>query len=97
MTRDVAPRLGFLKPSLIHSTFIPSLQGAQHKMSGSDPQSSIYLTDNPEQIKTKVISKYSIFNNYYNLISRLATAMGGFQVFIWLVHISHYSLLYISL
>ena len=26
MTRDVAPRLGFLKPSLIHSKFFPALQ-----------------------------------------------------------------------
>ena len=26
MTRDVAPRLGYLKPALIHSTFFPALQ-----------------------------------------------------------------------
>lgn len=58
MTRDIAPRLGYHKPSLIHSTFIPSLQGAQTKMSGSDPNSSIYLTDTPKQIKTK-INKYA--------------------------------------
>ena len=54
MTRDVAPRLGYQKPALIHSTFIPSLLGAQTKMSGSDPNSSIYLTDTPKQIKNKV-------------------------------------------
>ena len=54
MTRDVAPRLGYQKPALIHSTFIPSLQGAQTKMSGSDPNTSIYLTDTPKQIKSKV-------------------------------------------
>lgn len=28
MTRDVAPRLGFTKPALIHSKFFPPLQGA---------------------------------------------------------------------
>lgn len=57
MTRDVAPRLGFPKPALIHSTFIPALQGAQTKMSGSDPNSSVYLTDSPDEIAHKI-------NNY---------------------------------
>jgi tryptophanyl-tRNA synthetase len=33
LTRDVAPRLGFLKPSLIHSKFFPSLLGPKTKMS----------------------------------------------------------------
>ena len=28
MTRDVAPRVGFPKPALLHSTFFPALQGA---------------------------------------------------------------------
>ena len=59
MTRDVAPVLKFRKPALIHSTFIPSLQGAQTKMSASDENSSIYLTDTPKQIKNKVQSARS--------------------------------------
>jgi tryptophanyl-tRNA synthetase len=54
MTRDVAPRLGYPKPSLLHSTFFPALQGAKTKMSASDPNSSIFLTDTPAQIKKKV-------------------------------------------
>ncbi len=54
MTRDVAPRLGYQKPSLLHSTFFPALQGAKTKMSSSDPNSSIFLTDTPKQIKNKV-------------------------------------------
>ena len=58
MTRDVAPRLGFHKPALLHSTFFPALQGPQSKMSASDPNSSIFLTDTPEEIKTKV-NKYA--------------------------------------
>lgn len=58
MTRDVAPRLGYPKPSLIHTSFIPALQGAQTKMSGSEPNSAIFLTDTPKQIKTK-INKYA--------------------------------------
>uniref|UniRef100_A0A673U4V8 Tryptophan--tRNA ligase, cytoplasmic n=2 Tax=Suricata suricatta TaxID=37032 RepID=A0A673U4V8_SURSU len=54
MTRDVAPRIGYPKPALLHSTFFPALQGAQTKMSASDPNSSIFLTDTAKQIKTKV-------------------------------------------
>lgn len=54
MTRDVAPRLNYLKPALIHSTFFPALQGAKTKMSSSDSSSSIFLTDTPKQIKNKV-------------------------------------------
>ena len=26
MTRDVAPRLGYLKPALLHSSFFPAMQ-----------------------------------------------------------------------
>jgi len=58
MTRDVAPRLGHLKPALIHSTFFPALQGAKTKMSASDPNSSINLTDSAKVIKNK-INKYA--------------------------------------
>lgn len=54
MTRDVAPRIGHPKPALLHSTFFPALQGAQTKMSASDPNSSIFLTDTAKQIKSKV-------------------------------------------
>ncbi|KAM5129730.1 LOW QUALITY PROTEIN: tryptophan--tRNA ligase, cytoplasmic [Mantella aurantiaca] len=54
MTRDVAPRISYHKPALIHSTFFPALQGAQTKMSASDPNSSIFLTDTAKQIKTKI-------------------------------------------
>lgn len=54
MTRDVAPKLGYHKPALLHTMFFPALQGAQTKMSASDPNSSISLTDTPKQIKNKI-------------------------------------------
>jgi tryptophanyl-tRNA synthetase len=54
MCRDVAPKYGFPKPALIHSTFFPALQGAKSKMSASDVNSAIFLTDTPKQIKTKI-------------------------------------------
>ncbi|XP_054710300.1 LOW QUALITY PROTEIN: tryptophan--tRNA ligase, cytoplasmic-like [Uloborus diversus] len=58
MTRDVAPKLGFPKPALLHSQFFPALQGAQTKMNASDPNSSVFLTDTPSQVKNK-INKYA--------------------------------------
>lgn len=54
MTRDVAPRLKLPKPALLHSVFFPALQGAQTKMSSSEPTSSIFLTDTANQIKNKI-------------------------------------------
>lgn len=59
MTRDVAPRLGYAKPALLHSSFFPALQGAKSKMSGSDQNSAVFLTDTPKQIKNKVRNKRS--------------------------------------
>lgn len=58
LTRDAAPKLGYLKPSLIHSKFFPALQGAQSKMSASSTTSAIFVTDTTKQIKTK-INKYA--------------------------------------
>ncbi|KAL9653131.1 hypothetical protein ABK040_006348 [Willaertia magna] len=54
VTRDVARKLNWRTPSIIHSKFFPALQGATKKMSASSDVSSIYLTDNPEQIKDKI-------------------------------------------
>mmetsp|Transcript_2922 Transcript_2922/g.6083 ORF Transcript_2922/g.6083 Transcript_2922/m.6083 type:complete len:420 (-) Transcript_2922:444-1703(-) len=54
MTRDVAHRIGGHKCALIESRFFPSLKGDSGKMSASDPNSAIYVTDTPKQIKNKV-------------------------------------------
>jgi tryptophanyl-tRNA synthetase len=58
MTRDVAPRIGYPKPSLIESTFFPALQGENGKMSASDPKSAIYVTDSAKEIRNKIM-KYA--------------------------------------
>ncbi|KAH9799749.1 Tryptophan--tRNA ligase cytoplasmic [Citrus sinensis] len=58
MTRDVAPRIGYHKPALIESSFFPALQGETGKMSASDPNSAIYVTDSAKAIKNK-INKYA--------------------------------------
>lgn len=57
--RDIAPRLGNLKPAIIHSVFLPSLKGSESKMSASDPDSSIFLSDTNNQIKKKVGKAFS--------------------------------------
>ena len=54
MTRDVAGRLGHGKPALLHSKFVPGLQGPGGKMSASDPNSAIFVTDTPRDIENKV-------------------------------------------
>jgi tryptophanyl-tRNA synthetase len=54
LTRDVAVKLKYPKPALIHAKFFPALQGSQTKMSASDVSTSIYMTDTPNQIKNKI-------------------------------------------
>jgi tryptophanyl-tRNA synthetase len=54
LTRDVAQKLKYPKPALIHSKFFPALQGPQTKMSASDVNSSIFMSDTPAQIKNKI-------------------------------------------
>ncbi|XP_047071763.1 tryptophan--tRNA ligase, cytoplasmic-like [Lolium rigidum] len=58
MARDAAARIGYHKPSLIESRFFPALQGENTKMSASDSNSAIYVTDIHEEIKNKV-NKYA--------------------------------------
>jgi tryptophanyl-tRNA synthetase len=57
MTRDIAPRLGWLKPALLHSKFFPALQGNKTKMSASNTMSAVFLTDTEKQIKDKINSQ----------------------------------------
>ncbi|MHA1742776.1 MAG: tryptophan--tRNA ligase, partial [Candidatus Heimdallarchaeota archaeon] len=53
VARDVLPKLGYYKPALIHSKFLPGL-GKEGKMSSSDPEATIFTTDTPEQIEKKI-------------------------------------------
>lgn len=54
LTRDVAQKLKYPKPTQLYSKFFPALQGPQTKMSSSDPNTSIYMSDSPSQIKNKI-------------------------------------------
>ncbi|KAF2732880.1 tryptophanyl-tRNA synthetase-like protein [Polyplosphaeria fusca] len=42
------------KPALIHSKFLTALQGAGGKMSASNPNTAIYMSDTDKQIKNKI-------------------------------------------
>ncbi|KAI8851472.1 tryptophanyl-tRNA synthetase [Chytridium lagenaria] len=54
LTRDVAVKLKYPKPALIHAKFFPALQGPGTKMSASKAESAIYINDTPAQIKNKI-------------------------------------------
>jgi tryptophanyl-tRNA synthetase len=53
ITRDIAPKLGFYKPAQIHCRFVPGL-GKGGKMSASEPETCIFTTDTPEEIRKKI-------------------------------------------
>lgn len=56
LLRDNAHRMRYPspKPALIHSKFLTALQGAGGKMSSSNPNSAIFMTDTPKQIKVRI-------------------------------------------
>jgi len=53
LTRDIAETLGYYKPSLLHNKLAPSLDGTG-KMSASKPSSTIFTTDGPDEIRSKI-------------------------------------------
>ena len=60
MTNDVAPKLGYPKTATILSRFLPGLQGMhqQGKMSSSAESTTIFATDTPQQVCSKIM-KYA--------------------------------------
>ncbi|KNE58082.1 tryptophan-tRNA ligase [Allomyces macrogynus ATCC 38327] len=58
LTRDVAHKLNYPKPALIHAKFFPALQGSQSKMSASVDTSAVFMSDTAKKIKDK-INKYA--------------------------------------
>src|SRR3989344_5712440 len=57
VARDVYPKLGYYKPSIIPSQFLPPLIGTEGKMSSSTGQ-AIYMTDTLKEVENK-IKKYA--------------------------------------
>ena len=58
LQRDFAEKLGYKKNATLLSRFLTSLTGPDGKMSASDPDKAILLTDEPSQVKKKV-NKYA--------------------------------------
>lgn len=58
ITRDVAPKMGYYKPALVHSRFFPSLLGLD-KMSASLPETSIFTTDSLEEARMKIANAFT--------------------------------------
>jgi tryptophanyl-tRNA synthetase len=59
VARDILPKLGFLKPAALHSKLLPGLTSpGTTKMSASDPNSAIYTSETPKQVRAKVM-KYA--------------------------------------
>ncbi len=58
VTRDIAEKLGYYKPSQIHCKFLPGL-GRGGKMSASMPETCIFTIDTPEEAEKKVMRAYT--------------------------------------
>ena len=54
LARDVAEKKGFIPPAEIVTKFLQSLKEPRKKMSASNPESCIFLTDSPEVAKEKI-------------------------------------------
>ena len=59
LTRDVAQKIGRIKPALIHNIMIPGLAKPGGKMSASDTNDTIYTTDSPDTVKRKINTAFS--------------------------------------
>lgn len=58
VSRDVVEKLGHKKPAILHCKMQSPLTGPDGKMSSSDPDRAILLSDNPKTVKKKV-NKYA--------------------------------------
>jgi len=66
VARDVYPKLGYYKPSIIHTMFLPPLTGPQGKMSSSESKVAILTTDSPSEVKNK-INKYAFSGGQHSI------------------------------
>lgn len=57
LSRDIAEKEGFIKPSSTNHKFLPGLLGG--KMSGSKPETCIFVNDDPENARKKIMRAFS--------------------------------------
>jgi len=58
VARDVLPKIGYYKPAIVHSKFLPGL-GEGGKMSASQPNTCIFTVDKPDVVKRKVWNAFT--------------------------------------
>ncbi len=58
ITRDIAPKLGYPKPALLHCKFAPGL-GEFGKMSASQPETAIFTTDTEKEVEQKIRNAFT--------------------------------------
>ena len=58
VARDVFPKLGYYKPAILHSKFLPGL-GPEGKMSASEPNTAIFTIDKPEDVEKKIMNAFT--------------------------------------
>ncbi len=59
IARDVAPKLGFPKPGAVHSRLLSGLLEIGGKMSASEPETAIFLSDTAEQVREKIWNAFT--------------------------------------
>ncbi len=57
ISRDIASRFGYKKPSILHAKFLPGINGK--KMSTSKPNTAIFLNDDEKTIRKKIGKAFS--------------------------------------
>ena len=57
LSRDIAQKAGFIKPSSTYHMFLPGLQ--RGKMSGSKPETCIFLDDSEQEARKKIMRSFS--------------------------------------
>lgn len=57
ISRDIASRAGYKKPSILHVKFLPGIDGK--KMSTSKPNTAIFLNDDEKTIRKKISRAFS--------------------------------------
>jgi tryptophanyl-tRNA synthetase len=57
MTREIAQKLGYIKPATIQSRFLPSLEHAHDKASSTGMKEVIFMSDTQEAVSKKIREK----------------------------------------
>lgn len=59
VTRDLAERLGYLKPAGLYNKLMPGLQGLTSRMASSRPETAIFATDTENATRQKISNAFT--------------------------------------